>query len=85
MLTAYADVDGTVAFTGRFQGTPQAPHVALSSLTVPDLVVDGQTFAPLSLAGRYDDGVLTQTGVPWRFVVSPPTDYVGEAGGPGGI
>ena len=81
-LTPYADVEGVLAFTGRFEGTPQVPHVALTSLAVPDLVVDGQTFAPLSLAGRYDDGVLTQTGAPWRFLVSPPTDYVGEAGGP---
>ncbi len=81
-LKPYADVDGTLAFAGRFDGTPQAPHVALTSVAVPDLVVDGQAFAPLSLAGRYDDGVLTQTGLPWRFIVSPPTDYVGEAGGP---
>lgn len=82
LLKPFADLDGTLAFAGRFDGTPQAPHVALTSLTVPDLVVDGQTFAPLSLAGRYDDGVLTQTGPPWRFLVSAPTDYVGEAGGP---
>ena len=81
-LKPYADVGGVVAFTGRFEGTPQVPHVALTSLSVLDLAVDGQTFAPLSLAGRYDDGVLTQTGAPWRFLVSPPTDYVGEAGGP---
>lgn len=81
LLKPSADVDGTLAFTGRFDGTPAAPHVVLSALTVPDLVVDEQTFAPLSLAGRYDDGVLTQTGAPWRFIVAPPTDYAGEAGG----
>lgn len=82
LLKPYADVEGTLALAGRFDGTPQVPHVALTSVTVPDLVVDGQTFAPLSLAGRYDDGVLTQTGLPWRFLVSAPTDYAGEAGGP---
>jgi len=82
LLKPSADVEGTLAFAGRFDGTPQAPHIALTSATVPDLIVDEQTFAPLSLAGRYDDGVLTQTGAPWRFIVSPPTDYVGEAGGP---
>ena len=82
LLTKYADVDGTLAFAGSFRGTPQVPHVALTSLTVPDLIVDGQAFAPLSLAGRYDDGVLTQTGAPWRFIVTPPTDYAAEAGGP---
>ena len=82
LLLPSADVDGTLGFAGHFSGTAQAPHVALTSLTLPDLVVDGQTFAPLALAGRYDDGVLTQTGGPWRFIVSPPTDYVGEAGGP---
>ena len=82
LLLPSADVDGTLSFAGRFSGTTQSPHVALTSLSLPDLVVDGQKFAPLSLAGRYDDGVLTQTGGPWRFIVSPPTDYVGEAGGP---
>ena len=82
VLTPSADVSGTVAFAGRLGGTPSAPHVALTSLTVPDLVVDGQTFAPLSLAARYDDGVLTQTGSAWRFIVSAPSDYAGEAGGP---
>lgn len=80
-LRPSADVDGTVAFAGSFAGTPQAPHIVLSALSVPNLVIDGQTFAPLSLAGRYDDGILTQTGAPWRFIVSPPTDYAGEAGG----
>ena len=82
LLIPSADVEGTLAFAGRFSGTPQAPHVALTSLSVPDLIVDGQTFAPLALAGRYDDGILTQTGSPWRFIVSAPTDYAGEAGGP---
>jgi len=82
LLRPSAEVDGTVAFAGRLDGTLSAPHIAVSSLTVPDLIVDGQKFAPLSLAARYDDGVLTQTGAPWRFIVSPPTDYVGEAGGP---
>jgi len=81
LLDPSADVTGTVALAGRFFGTPQAPHVALSSLSVPDLVVDRQKFAPLALAGRYDDGVLTQTGGPWRFVVSAPADYAAEAGG----
>jgi len=81
-LAPSADVEGTVAFTGRLDGTPAAPHIALTSLSVPDLIVDGQAFAPLALAARYDDGVLTQTGAPWRFIVSAPSDYAGEAGGP---
>ena len=71
-LDPYADVTGTASFSGHFGGTPQSPHVALTALDVPDLVVDSQKFAPLTLAGRYDDGVLTQTGAPWRFVVSCP-------------
>ena len=80
-LDPYADVTGTASFSGHFSGTPQSPHVVLTALDVPNLVVNRQTFAPLTLAGRYDDGVLTQTGAPWRFVVQVPTDYAAEAGG----
>ena len=80
-LDPYADVTGTAAFSGHFGGTPQFPQIALTALTIPDLVVNRQKFAPFTLAGRYDDGVLTQTGAPWRFVVQVPADYAAEAGG----
>lgn len=79
LFDAYGDVTGTASFSGRFGGTPQSPHVALTALTVPDLIVDNQKFAPLSLAGRYDDGILTQTGAPWQFVINLPNEYAAEA------
>ena len=82
LFDAYADVTGTASFSGRFGGTPASPHVALTALELPDLVVDGQKFAPLSLAGRYDDGVLTQTGAPWRLTLQPLPDYAGEVNRP---
>jgi hypothetical protein len=81
LLDPYADVTGTAALSGQFYGTPQAPHVALNALDIPDLVINRQKFAPFSLAGRYDDGVFTQTGAPWRFLVTVPADYAAEAGG----
>ena len=81
LLDPYADVTGSAALSGHFYGTPQAPHIALSALDIPDLVVNRQKFAPFSLAGRYEDGVFTQTGDPWRFVVTVPTDYAAETGG----
>ena len=81
LIDPYADVTGTAALSGQFYGTPQAPHVALSALDIPDLVINRQKFAPFSLAGRYDDGVFTQTGAPWRFLVTIPADYAAEAGG----
>ncbi len=77
----YADVQGTAALSGSFSGTPQAPHVIVRALTLPDLVVNSQAFAPVALAGRYDDGVFTQTGRPWHFVVTVPPDYAAEPGG----
>ncbi len=77
----YADVQGTLALSGSFAGTPASPHVVLQAVTLPDLVVNSQKFAPLTLAGRYDDGVFTQTGAPWRFVVSVPADYAAEPAG----
>ena len=76
----YAEVSGTAALAGRVSGTAQSPRVVLSALTVPNLVVDRQAFAPLSLAAIYNDGVLTQTGAPWRFVVSVPPEVAGEKG-----
>ncbi len=81
VLDPLADIQGTAAFDGSFTGTPAAPHLIVRSLTLPDLVVNAQSFAPLALAGRYDDGVLTQTGLPWRFVVAAPSDYAAEPGG----
>ena len=78
-LNPYADVDGTVSLTGKVGGTAQAPHVAVSALAVPNLVVNGQVFQPLSLAGRYDDGIVTQTGAPWKFIVSVPREYSADA------
>ena len=78
----YAEVSGTAALSGRVAGTVQSPRVVLSALTVPNLIVDRQEFAPLSLAAIYNDGVLTQTGQPWRFVVQVPPEVTGEKGGP---
>ena len=78
----YAEVSGTAALSGRVAGTVQSPRVVLSALTVPNLIVDRQEFAPLSLAAIYNDGVLTQTGQPWRFVVQVPPEVAGEKGGP---
>jgi len=80
LLDPYADVTGTVSLSGSFAGTPQAPRVVLKALDVPDLVVNRQTFAPFTLAGRYADGVLTQTGGPLRLVVRVPSDYAAEKG-----
>ncbi len=77
----YADVQGTAALAGSFAGTPDAPHLAVRALTLPDLVVNSQKFAPLTLAGRYDDGTFTLTGAPWRFAVAVPPDYAAEPGG----
>ncbi len=77
----FADVQGTLALSGSFAGTPEKPLVTVRALTLPDLVVNSQTFAPLTLAGRYDDGVFTQTGAPWRFVVTVPPEYAAEPGG----
>lgn len=79
-LDPYANVAGTISFAGHFGGTPQAPHLALDRLDVPDLVVNRQIFAPITLAGRYDDGILTQTGAPWLFTLALPSRYVGESG-----
>ena len=81
LLDPYADVTGTASLAGHFYGTPQAPQVAVSHLEIPDLVINRQKFAPFTLAGRFADGILTQTGAPWRFLVSIPTDYAAEAGG----
>ncbi len=81
VLDPLADIQGTAAFAGSFTGTPAAPHLIIQTLTVPDLVVNTQKFAPVTLAGRYDDGVLTQTGVPWQFTVAVPPDYAAEPGG----
>ncbi len=80
-LDPYADLDGTASVSGHLEGTPQAPHILVRALDVPDLVVNGQSFAPLTLAGRYDDGVLTQMGKPWSFVVTIPRDYAAESAG----
>ena len=80
-LDPLADIQGTAAFDGSFTGTPAAPHLIVRSLTLPDLVVNAQSFAPLALAGRYDDGVLTQTGPSWRLAVAAPSDYAAEPGG----
>ena len=77
----FADIQGTAAFTGSFSGTLTAPHVVVQVLTLPDLVVNSQKFAPLTLAGRYDDSVFTQTGAPWHFAVTVPPDYAAEPGG----
>ena len=77
-LDSYADVQGTAAMTGSFYGLPSAPHLIIQKLSLPDLVVNSQVFAPLTLAGRYDDGILTQIGPLWRFGVSVPPDYAGE-------
>ncbi len=77
----YADIQGTLALSGSFSGQPSAPHLIVRALTLPDLVVNTQKFAPVTLAGRYDDGTFTQTGAPWRFVVTVPTDYAAEPGG----
>ena len=82
LFDAYADVTGTASFSGHFGGTPASPHVVLTALDLPDLIVDNQKFAPLSLAGRYDDGILTQTGAPWRFSLLPRPDYAGDANRP---
>ena len=80
-LDSFADVQGTASVSGSFLGTPAAPHLIVQALSVPDLVVNAQTFAPLMLAGRYDDGVFTQTGPPWQLRVSVPPDYAGDVGG----
>ena len=77
----FADVQGTLAFSGSFSGMPQAPHVIVRALTLPNLTINSQQFAPLTLAGRYTDGVFSQTGAPWHFVVTVPTDYAAEPGG----
>ena len=77
----YAEISGTAALAGRVAGTVQSPRVVLSSLTIPNLVVDRQEFALLSLAAVYDDGVLTQTGDPWRFVVQIPPEVAGGKNG----
>lgn len=77
----FADIQGTAAFSGSFTGTPEAPHLTVRALSLPNLVVNSQMFAPLSLAGRYEDGVFIQTGTPWRFVVTVPPDYAAEPGG----
>ena len=81
ILDPLADIQGTAAFSGSFFGTPQSPHVIVHNLSLPDLTVNAQKFAPLSLAGRYDDGIFTQTGAPWLFTVDVPTDYAAEPGG----
>ena len=81
LLDPYANVTGTLALEGSFSGTPAAPRVVLKRLSLPDLVVNRQAFAPLTLAGRYDDGVLTQTGDPLRLIVSVPPDYAADAAG----
>ena len=80
-LDPLADIQGTAAVSGSFFGTPQSPHVVVHALSVPNLVVNDQSFAPLLLAGRDDDGVFTQTGAPWHFVVTVPPDYAAEPGG----
>jgi len=80
-LDPLAEIEGTAALSGSFSGTPAVPHLIVRSLTVPDLVVNTQKFAPLSVAGRYDDGVFTQIGTPWQFVVAVPPDYAAEPGG----
>ncbi len=80
-LDPLAEIEGTAALSGRFSGTPAVPHLIVRSLTVPDLVVNTQKFAPLSVAGRYDDGVFTQIGPPWQFIVAVPPDYAAEPGG----
>ncbi len=77
-LDPYADVQGTASVTGSFYGLPSAPHLIVQALSLPDLAINSQVFAPLTLAGRYDDGVFTQTGLPWRFGVSVPPDFAGE-------
>ena len=81
LTDSYALVRGTASVSGRFSGTAQQPHLVIDALNVPDLIVDRQRFAPISLAARFDDGVLTQTNGPWRFVVDVPTDYAAEVGG----
>ncbi|MDQ2799486.1 MAG: translocation/assembly module TamB domain-containing protein, partial [Armatimonadota bacterium] len=68
----YADVAGTVSFTGTVSGTPQSPTVNVDQLSAENLDIDGQQFAPVTLAGRYADGVITQSGAPWEFDVQLP-------------
>lgn len=68
----YADVAGTVSFSGTASGTPQSPIINIEQLFAENLTVDGQQFAPVTLAGRYADGVITQTGAPWEFAVQLP-------------
>jgi len=80
-LDPLAEVEGTAALSGSFVGTPAAPHLVVRAFAVPDLVVNTQKFAPVTLAGRYDDGVFTQIGQPWQFIVHVPPDYAAEPGG----
>ena len=81
LFDPYADLTGTASIAGHLEGTPQAPHILVRALDIPDLVVNGQSFAPLTLAGRYDDGIVTQVGAPWSFVVAIPRDYAAESAG----
>ena len=63
LLRPYADADGVLDVAGRIGGTLRAPSGA-ATVTAQGLTVEGQSFAPFTVAAHYDNGVLTKTGGP---------------------
>ncbi len=66
----YADLKGILAFTGTVGGTLKSPTGALQ-VSGLSLGINGQNLAPLSVAGRYANGVFTQTKAPWVLSFLP--------------
>ena len=78
LFSSYADLKGILAFNGTLGGTLQSPTGALR-VSGQSLGIDGQNIAPLSLAGRYANGVFTQTPAPLVFSFLPgDTDAEGN-------
>lgn len=72
VISPYADVKGVVSFSGTVGGTVRSPSGA-GRIAGTGLAVNGEALAPLTLAGRYADGVFTKTAAPWTLAFLPAT------------
>ncbi len=78
LFSPFVDLKGILAFAGTVGGTLQSPTGALS-VSGQSLGINGQNLAPLTVAGRFANGVLTQTGAPWALSFLPgSTDTEGS-------
>ncbi len=78
LFEPFVDLKGILAFTGSVGGTLKSP-IGAFSVSGQDLGINSQNLAPLTLAGRYANGVFAQTKAPWVLSILPDsTDAEGN-------